>query len=43
MYAKSLAALATLVAAVAAHGYVDNITIAGITYTGYQVHHNISQ
>jgi len=29
--------LLSLLASVSAHGYVDNVTIAGVTYTGYQV------
>lgn len=37
MYAKALVALATLAATVSGHGYVDNLTIAGVDYTGYQV------
>ncbi|KAF5869998.1 putative glycoside hydrolase family 61 protein [Botrytis fragariae] len=36
MHLKTLSNLLVFVATVAAHGYVDNVTINGILYTGYQ-------
>jgi hypothetical protein len=37
MFFQTLPVLAALVATVSAHGYVDNVTLGGVTYTGYQV------
>ncbi|KAK6592895.1 cellulose-growth-specific protein [Botrytis cinerea] len=36
MHLKTFSNLLVFVATVAAHGYVDNVTINGILYTGYQ-------
>ncbi|TVY35011.1 Polysaccharide monooxygenase, partial [Lachnellula occidentalis] len=36
MHFQSLSVLATLLVTVYAHGYVDNVTVAGTLYTGYQ-------
>jgi len=41
MFTNILAVVATLTASVAAHGYVDNVTLGGTTYIGYQVPNSI--
>lgn len=37
MLFQSITLVAALAATVSAHGYVDNITISGTLYVGYQV------
>jgi hypothetical protein len=37
MLLQTISTLSLLAATVTAHGYVDNLTIAGVFYEGYQV------
>lgn len=37
MFFKTFSVLTALAATVSAHGYVEKVTVGGVTYTGYLV------